>query len=355
MHSNISLHYLFDTFLGILLLVFLLIAAVLFFSFYQFKKKIYLALWSNLINDKITSAVVYGTEVNTKNDGFLKFTNNSAFRALFLEKLVESESKFSGAAQEEIGNLFKDHDLQQVAIKKLDQKKTCIIATGIHELTVMGVRKSLPKITGFLTNPSSLVYQEVQYAMVSFNGFDGLHFLDTDKNKISEWQQLRLLLSINNIPADCDASIKNWLASKNNSVIIFTLRLLSKFQMLVFYPNILNLINHSSEEIRIQVVKTLQHLENPSTIADLIETYPKQPTDVQIEIICILKTSKDQSCVDFLKEQLLNHSSSKLRILAAQAIFSLGHLPYLISLTLSESSCDKLIEIIKHAMQEKIC
>jgi hypothetical protein len=355
MHSYYSLHYLFDIFLSIVFFLFLAIASVLVFSFYQFKKKIYLIRWAKLINDKITAAIVYGDELQTEKDNFLKFNNNSSFRKLFLEKLVESESKFSGIAQGEISKLFTYHNLQEEAINKLNQKKTYLIATGIHELTVMRVTEFLPKIKSFLTHRSSLVYQEVQYAMVSFNGFEGFHFLDTTTNKISEWQQLRLLRSINIIPPDGEASIQNWLESKNNSVTQFTLRLISKFQILLFYPNILNLINHSSVEVSVQAIKTLQALENPSTITDLITVFKNQTDEVQIEILRILKISKDQTCVDFLKEQLLKHSSTKLRIYCAEALFLLGHDLYLQSLTFEKSSNEKLVKIIKHAIQEKLC
>lgn len=355
MDFTISLHYLYDTFLGILFLMFLLIAGVLYFSFYQFKKKIYLIMWANLINDKITSAIVYGDEATTKTDGFLKFTRNTAFRELFLEKLVESESKFSGTAQEEISKLFTDHDLQAEAIQKIEQKKSYMIATGIHELTVMKVEKELPKISRFLHSPDQLVYQEAQYAMVTFKGFEGLEFLNTEKNKISEWQQLRLLLSINHIPSDCEGLIQNWLESENDSVIIFILRLISKFQMLSFYAHVHSLMNHSSQKVRIQAVKTLQSLENPSTISDLIECYEKQKLEVKLEILEVLKFSKDQSCVPFLKFQLLNNTSEKLRIYAAEGLFSLGQQYYLQELTFCESSCEERSNIIKHAMRIKVC
>ena len=138
-------------------------------------------------------------------------------------------------------------------------------------------------------------------------------------------------------------------------MIIFTVRLLRKFQMLSFYPRILPLLQHPSEDVRIQTVQSLQSLENSSTISHLTESYVHQTPEVQVEIIRILKISKDQRCVDFLKKQLVEHPFPKLKIFAAEALFSLGHGPYLIHLTEEESSPSQLVQIIKHSIQEKVC
>ena len=353
---DISLHFLFDTFLGILLIVFLLIVGVLYYSFHLFKKLIHLIKWSQEIDHKVSEAIVYGSEeVETTSDSFSRFSNNSSFRDLFLEKLVDSEKKFSGAAQNEISKLFQDYNLEKETLKKLNQKKPYLIAGGIQEVASMRVESAVPKIASFLNHPSPLVYQEAQYAMVSFKGFDGLQFLDSVSNKISEWQQLRLLISISNVPENCEETVNNWLQSQNDSVIIFTLRLLRKFQMLSFYSNVLELLEHPSEEIRIQAVQTLQSLENSSTVDHLTESYANQTPEVQVEIIRALKSSKDQRCVDFLKKELINHSFPKLKILVAETLFSLGHQDYLRNMVKEQSSSQQLIQIIKHSMQEKAC
>ena len=353
---DISLHFLFDTFLGILLIVFLLIVGVLYYSFYLFKKLIHLIKWSQEIDHKVSEAIVYGgEEVETTSDSFGRFSNNSSFRDLFLEKLVDSEKKFSGAAQNEISKLFQDYNLEKETLKKLNQKKPYLIAGGIQEVASMRVESAVPKIASFLNHPSPLVYQEAQYAMVSFKGFDGLQFLDSVSNKISEWQQLRLLISISHFPENCEETVNNWLQSKNDSVIIFTLRLLRKFQMLSFYSNVLELLEHPSEEVRIQAVQTLQSLENSSTVDHLTESYANQTPEVQVEIIRALKSSKDQRCVDFLKKELINDPFPKLKILVAETLFSLGSQDYLRNLAEKESSSEQLVQIIKHSMQEKAC
>lgn len=354
--KDILMDAIFDAFVGVLLMVLVLIAGVLYYSFYLLKKINTTLTWSQHIDQHVSEAIVYGIKEDEKHTKiFSQFSQNSSFRNLFLEKLIDSEKKFSGVALKEIDKLFQDYKLEKEILEKLNQKQPYLIAGGIQQAASMNVKSAISKITRLLQHPSPLVYQEAQYAMVSLNGFEGLTFLNTVSTTISEWQQLRLLLSVTDIPKFSDEAVNKWLNSTNDSVIIFTLRLLRKFQLLSFYPQVFNLLKHSAEEVRIQVVQTLQSLENPSTVNHLIASYPHQTPDVQVQIIRVLKVLKDQRCVDFLKKQLTDHSFSKLKIFAAEALFSLGHADYLINLAKDQSSPEQLTQIVNHSMQLKLC
>lgn len=355
--SDISFRFLFDTFLGVLLVVAILIVVVLYYSFYQFKKLIHHLQWSNAIDDKVSDAIVYGSDneyMSAANDAFYTFAKNNSFRDLFLEKLVASEKKFSGLAATEIYKLFITYDLEKEAYKNLHQKKAHRVAGGIKELSAMHVQKALPQITSFLTHPSRLVYQEAQYSMITFKGFEGLQFLHNTTTILSEWQQLRLLLTITHIPEEGADLVPLWLKSNNNSVVVFTIRLVKKFQMLSFYPLVLELLNHPSQMVKIQAVSTLQALENSNTLQHLTEGYSNQPEDVKVEILRMLKISKDVKSINFLKERLIEPALPKIRIYAAEALFDLNQKEFLCSLVADQSTSEQLVQIIKHAMQEKV-
>lgn len=355
MFLTTSVHFLFLVFLGMLSLVLLLIIAVLIYSFYQYRESVQASRWSEVINKRISEVIVYGEEKISADSNFSEASGSPLFRNLFLQKLAESEKKFSGAAQEKLKDLFREYGLQEEALKKLHQKKIHLIAGGIQELTAMNVEDALPKISTFLSHPSAQVYQEAQYAMVHFKGFEGLHFLNSITSKISEWQQLRLLISITHIPENSGDTIKSWMESSNDSVVIFTLKLLRKFQMLSLYSSVIDLLEHPSSEVRIQTVQTLLSLENPSTIAHLMEVYPNQPTEVQKEILRVIKKSKDQCSTDFLKDQLLNTSDSGVKVCAAEALCALEKQDYLAEISQQETTSEELIQIIKYALQEKVC
>jgi hypothetical protein len=349
-----SVHFFVLVLSGILLLVVVLIIGVLLYGFFQYRKSVRLSGWLENINQRISEAIVYDEQEQPDHHAFEQLTGNSSFRNLFLQKLVDSEKKFSGMAKDKIRDLFNRYGLRHEAEQKLDRKKAFLIAAGIQELTVMDSRDALPGISGFLLHPSPQVYQEAQYAMVSLKGFEGLNFLNTAKEKISEWQQLRLLFSVATIPENSLPAVRSWLMSSNDSVVVFTLKLIRKFQLLSFYPEVTGLLVHPSSEVRIRAVQTLVSLENPSTMTDFTEVYPHQPSEVQSEIIRAMKVSKDKNTTELLKKELSENPASGLKVHAAEALFSLGHHEYLVQLMRNEATSDELVQIVKYALQEKI-
>lgn len=351
---SFTLHDLFLVFLGILLLVFCMIVSVLAYGFYQYKKVANTQAWIEIIEQKIINAILNGFDTE-ESKSFKNLVKKNDFRELFLEKLVESSRKFSGAAALEITKLFENYGLENEAFKKLEQNKKHIIVRGIQELTEMNVTESLQRIIPFLSHSSRQVYQEAQYAVVRFEGFEGLRFLDNTTHKISEWQQLRLLRSVIEAPDSAEQMIKKWLQSPNSSVVIFSLRLLSKFQILSLYNDVRNLIEHSSSEIKIYAVQTMESLENPLMVEDILKVYDKQPFEVQYEMLKALKTAKDKECIPFFKEQLFNHSLSKVKITAAEALLTLGLQDYLRTTIANDSASEELIKVVKHTLQDKIC
>lgn len=350
-----SVHFLFIIFIVMLSLVMILVIIVLIYNFIEYKESVRATAWSGIIDKKISEVIVYDDDEIPVNPQFNILALRKPFKIIFLQRLVESEKKFSGAAKNKIKDLFKEYNLRDVALNKLDQNKPYLIAQGILELAVMDHEEAAPKISLFLSHPLQQVYLEAQYAMVRLKGFEGLNFLDTFSSKISEWQQLRLLLSISYLPEYADVTIEKWLGSSNDSTVVFTLKLIKKFQLLSFYSKITELLNTSAVEVKIKSIQTLMSLENPETVAHLSTIYNDQPDDVRVEILRVIKVSKDHCCTDLLKREIFEGNTSGIKVNAAQALYELGYHEYLSELLSKEDLSEESVQIIKYALQEKVC
>lgn len=339
----------------VLTLVLVLTIIVLAYSFYRYRILHNRESWKKLIESKISEVIVDGQEAIHNDKEFSNHLRDSSFRNLFLAVLVASNQKFSGAAQQELKKLFDSFQLEKDTWKKLHQKKPYLIAIGIQELASMRVESAIPKIIAFLKSPHQQIYQEAQYAIVSLKGFEGLNFLDGLAHPLSDWQQLRLLSSLKEIPENSSDSISNWLTSNNDSVVIFTLRLIRKFQLLPFYTKVWNLLNHATVNTQIQIIKTLRVLENAGTNQQLITVFPEQVERVQLEILNALKIARNKKSESFLQQQLWEHPSAAVKIAAAEALIALEQQQYLQQLSNQHTTPEQLIKIIKHALQEKIC
>lgn len=355
MFQKITIHELVLAIIIVFVLVMLLIILVLFYSFYKYRVLSNKQIWTHIIENKITESIVLGQNFVENDESFDRHLREPAFRSLFLDLLVASERKFSGSAREEITHLFYKFSLEDEAWRNLSKKKAYLIAGGIQELTAMSVLRALPQFTSLLGHKEKQVYQEAQYGIVSFSGADGLNFLDTLQHPLSEWQQLRILNSIVDIPHAQAVKIDQWLESTNASVIIFTLRLMRKFQMMSYYDQVLQLLEHDDTAVKLQVVRTLEAFENNDTMKQLIACFPEQPQEVQIEILKAMKVSKSVECDEFLKKLLWEHPATSIKIWSAEVLVSLGQRHYLRNIAMDASTPAQFTHIINHALQEKVC
>lgn len=351
----ITLHKLILVIIAILLFVLLLILSVLVFSFLKYRSLQHRYAWATIIQQKITEAIVDGAANMPHDASFALHLEEPSFRRYFLATLVSSERKFTGKARDEVKHLFKVFNLEDEAWRKIRSKRGYLIAGGIQELTAMKVEAALPKITDFLNHPKRQVYQEAQYAIVSFKGFEGLFFLNELQHTLSDWQQLRLLKSIETVPYRHTRTIGHWLNSNNESVVVFTLRLIRQFQLLSYYPEVLIGLDHAIIKVRQHAVRTLQSLENKDTVNQLMTTFGDQCAIVQLEILKALKASKNKQAVSFLQEQLWRHPDTRIKIRAAEVLMLLDGQAYLQAIASSSDTPTQISHIVNHALQEKKC
>lgn len=354
-HLNMMLHDLLLIFLAVLGMILVMIATVLLYGFYQYRAIKNKREWETLINDRVSDAIVFSDQVTiSEKEDFKKHSEEDSFRSLLLEKLVSSKKKFSGMAQEEIQKLFVNYGLYKEAIRNLNSRSPYLIAGGIQEVTAMKLTDSLPKVKQYLKHPKQQVYSEAQYAMVVFEGFKGLDFLNTLKTPLSDWQQLRLLGSLQKVPEGTDVSLNTWLESSNLSVVIFSLKLIKKFQILTCYDEVKKLLKHPCESVCINAVQTLQSIENEDTFLHFIETYPLQPVKVQLTLLKAMKSSYDKRYYDFFKSELINQQTASLKMEAAYGLLGLGCSESLKEIAQNKVASQQLKEIVKHVLQEKI-
>ncbi|MGJ1324915.1 HEAT repeat domain-containing protein [Sphingobacterium faecium] len=355
MAHQITLNELVIAIIIVFMMVMVMIIAVLLYSLYQYRILHNRQIWTRIIENKIIESIVGGHQAIADDQSFNSNLRKYAFRDLFLGLLVTSERKFSGAARQEISFLFHQYHLEKEAWKNLKKKKNYLVVAGIQELSAMGVTRALSVFTSLLKHSDRLIYQEAQYAVLTFKGFEGLSFLNTLHSPLSDWQQLRLLHSITEIPDSHDLSPALWLESSNITVIIFTFRLIRKFQLLTFYNAVLKLLDHDHVHVRKEAVRTLESLENDDTVHQLTTSFPQQPLSVQLEILKALKRSKSMECLAFLKQQFLEHPDNAIKIAAAEVMVCLGQEQYLTDMALDSNTALRFKQIVNHALQKKIC
>ena len=182
-------------------------------------------------------------------------------RKILISVLVKLQNEISGETADSIQQLYFHTGLLQYALYRLRHKKWYVIAKGIRELKQFHIREVQDEVMLHINHPRREVRKEMQLYMVNLFYFEGLHFLDQLETPLSEWDQIQLLGALERLQSQNIFSVNSWLRSSNDSVVFFALKLAKIYNQFDSVDELLKLLHHNNEQVRIDSIGVLSYLD----------------------------------------------------------------------------------------------
>jgi hypothetical protein len=246
-----------------------------------------------------------------------------AFRQLLIDELIQGKKGLTGTAATNLVLLFNQLHLNELSLRKLHSRKWHLKARGIQELAIMEQRQFATRIYRLTNAQHELIRMEAQSAIVQLYGFEGLRFLDIIDRPISEWQQIKLLRLLARTPGVLPEKAGKWLASGNDSVRIFTLKLVAEHHQQQLHHLVVDCLHHHHPLVRIQAVRCLREIHTETTPAALVKVYEIQTPPCQLAILEALGHIGSAGDDGFLVQQLAQNLNI-LKLGAARALVKMG-------------------------------
>lgn len=255
---------------------------------------------------------------------FYRILQNCQARQAVIDELIRCKKNFSGAVADNIVQLYEKLGLKKDAeTKLLCVRRWYIKARGIQELYLMDQRDFLTKIYRNTNDRNEMVRMEAQTGVIYMTGFPGLRFLDVISYPLTEWQQLKLLeqLKLTKKKEDLSERIPRWLLSKNDTVVVFALKLAEEYQQFAVRDAISPCFEHPNRLVREQAVKALIQLGDAQTPALLVNCFSGKTVVEQGIILDALSGMATDEQEAFLVSQL-DAPDNGLKLKAATALIS---------------------------------
>ena len=301
---------------GIMLVIILIYAQLLAkkrMYFYTQRIQNNIEVW---ISHIILEESVEGIDIPKK---FFRLLEDPKARQIAIDELTNCKKNFSGIVAENIVALYNKLGLRDDSLEKMrNKRKWYLQARGIQELYLMDQKNLLTKIYRETNSKNEFVRSEAQIAIIYMTGFNGLRFLDVISYPLSLWQQIKLLeqLRLFGKKEDLSDRIPKWLQSKNNTVVVFALRLAAEYQQYAVKNAIMDCLVHPSDAVRTRAIKTLITLADEQTPFVLTGYFSKENFDNQVHILNSLSNLAGDEQATFL-ERLLDAPDNIIKLKAA--------------------------------------
>jgi len=134
---------------------------------------------------------------------------------------------------------------------------------------------------------------------------------------------MKFIDELSNFPNEEFKGIDEWLTSKNDTVVIFALKLIRIYHRFELFQEVLGCLNHDNPEVRFHAISVLKDLPSAEAVPVLLELYPRETTINQVEILKVLKAIASETEIEFLAG-LLHDPNFNIRLEATRALQKLG-------------------------------
>jgi hypothetical protein len=282
-----------------------------------------------------------GKLTNTQNSIIKRLKHsveNDSKRKIIVTILYDLMNEVSGEMSDSIKTFYYETGLINYAYSRLESKKWNVIAKGVGELRRFRIEEASHKIAKFIDHPKAEVQRETQLYMVHLFLFEGLSFLDELTTTLSEWIQIQLLEILQKFENQEICNIRPWLKSKNDSVILFALKLAQIYNQFEVKETLMELLSHPNQDVRVNSINVLSHLYGIEAKDILKTNFNNLSLEEQISFFGLLEKLVVPDDEPFVEAHLF-HKNFEIQLLALKI--------------LKEINIDKYMGLYKLSKDEK--
>lgn len=260
---------------------------------------------SNMLLDDFSGGVAVEIPEELKD-----IRKNKIARQYAINQLINTKKNLVGIASRNVVYLYEQLGLKTSSLRKFNSRIWYKKAKGIYELYMMEQKDVKDRILRYTNSSNEYIRLEAQTAVLAFSGFEGLAFLDRLTRPMNSWQQVKLLEQLEPLDPGHLEPLENWLLSKNNSVVIFALKLAEIYQQYHLKEAVTGCLQHENEKVRTQAIKTLRHIGDEQSAQILAERYAEETMVNRTAILQALENIATDQQKAFLEKELSSGNTS---------------------------------------------
>lgn len=282
-----------------------------------------------------------------------RYLNRRINKKYLREHILLLHKNFAGSAADVLRNLYIDLKLDRQAIRELNSPDWGTQANAIKELARLNITRATPKIKKRTQHENHILRLEAQVASIFLDPTDPFSFLDKDRNSLTEWHQLNLAATIDQVDRALIPDFSRWFTSPNPTIAAFCVKMTLQFDQFESIPALTLLLHHNNPVVVREAAKTLGEFGATDAQADILMAYRKADHSVQLVLLNALGKCGDQEVIPFLIQQLLQNDVS-IAMEAAKALYLLGDEGREVLHKQTASNLYGISQICRHVLDERI-
>jgi hypothetical protein len=307
----------------------------------------------NYLMERYQSLIVdflYGTAAPEE---FRAIASDNYRRQVLIDQMIDVSVNLKGEESNKLIGLYKFLGLDKDSLARARDFRWHKKVKGFRELAYMNIKDANNSMVKVLNSSNEILRMEAQIALVRLSENGHFDFLSQLKRPFSLWEQITLhdLIIQHNIPVP---EFKKWLTAENDTVVIFSLRMIREFKQNEAEEDIRRCLLHKSPEVRLLAVQVAGDLGLSSTLEIMKKMYKSQDYKTCLEIVKSMGKMPDASMLGFLKLVLDKEDDVQLQIEATKSIEKMGEEGVKALVKIMKSEYKNYNIIVRHVLDKRI-
>ena len=317
--------------------------------------------WKAEIENTLTNSIIVFNSEEYQEDDIKDITANLKklpmkkyiVRQMVINELMFLHKNFSGKINTLISRIYAELDLDKHSKRKFKSWRWFIKAEAIEELSEFGVDEIAPQFLKYVNSKNITLRMQAQSGYLQASKTDPFIFLDYANQNMITWHQINLM-DILNRKKDIELPVfSKWFTSANNSVVIFCIRLMVRFNQMESVKALLKLADHENEDVRKEMIAAVGDLSLVDFERHLTILFRNETMTCQLEIIKTLGKIASTEELAFLN-RLVFHTNFTIRFEAAKAIKRHGESGEAMLFSLLETVPEENKSVILHMLDSRL-
>jgi hypothetical protein len=210
---------------------------------------------------------------------------------------------------------------------KFDSRSNSEKMDAFQEAFVLNLNKFDSKVLQYAYSKNKRIRSEARNSYLALSTNDPYRFFDDFEGSLTKWDEIELMqyLKQQNIRGNLEG-LGKWINySKNDSLVIFLIKMVGFFKQKGIDEILLEKLDDSNAQIRSEAILTLGELDIKETEAALIERYYTEPEVCQVAIIQTIRKFNTGKSLKFLQEIFEETNNTDTKKIIAEAILNYSY------------------------------
>lgn len=233
---------------------------------------------------------------------------------------------------------------------KFDSRSNSKKMDAFQESFVLELNRFDSKVLQYAYSKNKKIRNEARNSYLALSANDPYRFFDEIEGSLTKWDEIEIMqyLQLQNERGNLEG-LGKWINySKNNSLIIFLIKMVGFFKQRGIEEILIDKLSDEDAKVRAASIETLGELGISETEDTLIDRYYTEPEICQVAIVRTIKKFNSGKSLKFLQQIFKDSNNTDTKKIIAEAILNYSYEGKIAFQNLKNSLTGFDLQILKH-------